>query len=111
MFINIYKCKKCSNYNFYIHLFTFIYIFLHLYAFSISIGVSEHPFETQLAFIDGFNANLKNVISRKHDKWSWVVLSGTHRYVVMFVFYKIHRIFKSWSIASWKENIILIIII
>ena len=38
MYINVYKCKKCSNYNFYIYLFTFIYIFLHLYIFSVSIG-------------------------------------------------------------------------
>ena len=49
MYINVYKCKKCSNYNFYIHLFTIIYIFLHLYTFSISIEGSldqyyqKHP--------------------------------------------------------------------
>ena len=43
MYINLYKCKSCSNYNFYIHLFIFIYIFLPLYTFFISIGVQFCP--------------------------------------------------------------------
>ena len=44
MYINVYKGKKWSNNNFYIHLLTFIYIFLHLYTFLISIGGSLDPY-------------------------------------------------------------------
>ena len=29
MYINVYKCKKCSNYNLYLHLYTFFYIYIH----------------------------------------------------------------------------------